>query len=617
MSRTGTEFGRISGTYKTYNIGTWQLSSQNLNDNKSTFKLRDYFTYEGGTQASSTYSTFKIDGTTVKSGSYAYNPGDTQLGTKDIQVTHNNDGSFPGRSITISADSYHISGSKSGSITGVPTIPRASSVTATEACVEAATSITIARVSSSFSHTLKYSCGNLSGTIIEKTTETTVGWIIPSDFYNQMLDKIEIECIVACETYNGSTKIGEKTTSFKVKVDTEKNKPTITATLEDVNSKTAALTGDVSKIVKFYSNVQASLSATGKNGATITSKSITCADGQSLVGDGIMYSVESSNFTVAAKDSRGIIGTKDYNLSFIDYIKLTINANFYRPQPTTGEMAVTFKGNCFRGSFGQVTNTLNVLYRYRKKGDTTWSSWTTLTTTISGNTYSNGPNPISLGKGFDYREQYEFQIRANDKINTADELTTLISVAAGEPIFDVGKYDFNVNVILNVLNKLGEKKNILDVIDELILERDEIKHPIGDLIFNMSGTNPKDYLGFGTWVLVAAGKFLVGVDKDDTDFDEAGKTGGEKTHKLTSSELPKLTGQAKFRDISISDSNTIISASGILSRNNESWSGSHAAMTTSGKDTYYYNNLNINFGGDVAHNNIPPFYACYVFQRTG
>jgi len=60
MARTGTEFARISGSYKTHNIGTYQLSSQDVINNKSYFKLRDYFTYEGGTQVTSSYSTFKI-----------------------------------------------------------------------------------------------------------------------------------------------------------------------------------------------------------------------------------------------------------------------------------------------------------------------------------------------------------------------------------------------------------------------------------------------------------------------------------------------------------------------------------------------------------------------------
>lgn len=616
MARTGTEFGRISGSYKTYNIGTYQLSSQDVSNNKSYFKLRDYFTYEGGTQVTSSYSTFKLDGTTVKSGSYAYSPGDHQLGTKDISVQHNNDGSFPGRSVEIYVNSFHMSGTKSGKILSAPTIPRASSVTATEACVEAATTINIARASANFKHTLKYSCDELEGTIVEKTDSTSYGWIIPVTFYEIMEGK-EIICTIICETYNGTTKIGEKSTTFKVKVDESKCKPEVSATFKDVNEKTVELTGNNQKLVKFISNVQVVMSATGKNGATIKSKSVTCADGKSRKTDGTINSVESGKFTIIAIDSRDIPSSEDYDLTMIEYIKLTCNANFYRPQPTTGEVAVKFDGNYFNGNFGQVDNTLKISYRYRKKGTDTWNDWEVLAKVIAGNRYSNGSNPISLGTEFDYRESYEFQIKANDKIYTAEEVSSIKSVSAGIPVANWGKNNFDINVVLNILNKLGEKKNILDVIDEVILEKDKIKHPVGSLEFNMiDDTNPKDYLGFGTWELIAKGQMLVGVNPDDKDFNEAGKTGGEKAHKLKSSELPKINGGAKFRDISISDSNTIMSTWGVLTRTEESWSGSHAAMTTANKSNYKLNNLNLNIGGDEPHNNMSPYVTCYIWQRT-
>lgn len=615
MSRTGTEFARISGSYKTYNIGTYQLSSQDLSNNKSYFLLRDYFTYEGGTQVSSTYSTFKLDGTTVKSGSYAYSPGDHQLGSKEIQVTHNNDGSFPGKSVSISVDSYHMSGSKSGSISGIPTIPRASSVTATSACVEEATSINISRASSNFKHTLKYSFGGLTGTIATNV-DTSYGWVIPSSFYEKMASK-EADCIIICETYNGSDKIGEKSTTFKIKVDESKCKPDVSATFKDVNSKIVSLTGDNQKLVKFYSNVQVAMSAAGKNGATIKSKSVTCEDGKNRTSDGIINEVESGKFTVSAIDSRSIVSSEDYNLPLVDYIKLSLNVEVYRSQPTTGEIVVKFKGNYFNGSFGQVSNTLHVLYRYKLTGTSNWSSWKELNPIISNNTYSNGSNPISLGKIFTYTELYDFEFRANDKINTANEVLFPKTVSAGIPVTNWGKNNFDINVVLNILNKLGEKKNILDVIDEVILERDKIKHPIGSLEFNMvDDTNPTDYLGFGTWELIAKGQMLVGVNPKDEDFNEAGKTGGEKTHKLKSNELPKINGGAKFRDITISDSNTIMSTWGFATRTTEDWSGSHAAMSTSNKSNYKLNNLNLNIGGDVPHNNMSPYITCYIWQRT-
>lgn len=46
-----------------------------------------------------------------------------------------------------------------------------------------------------------------------------------------------------------------------------------------------------------------------------------------------------------------------------------------------------------------------------------------------------------------------------------------------------------------------------------------------------------NYLGF-VWERTGVGKAIVGIDSNDSDFDEIGKTGGEKTHTLTIAEIP-------------------------------------------------------------------------------
>ena len=93
----GTEFARISGNYSTAFIGTYERTGQSTSGNYTTFKLRAYFYYGGGDSVGSDNSSFSMDGTTVKTGSYRYYPGYTLLGEKDITVYHNNDGSWPGR----------------------------------------------------------------------------------------------------------------------------------------------------------------------------------------------------------------------------------------------------------------------------------------------------------------------------------------------------------------------------------------------------------------------------------------------------------------------------------------------------------------------------------------
>ena len=51
--------------------------------------------------------------------------------------------------------------------------------------------------------------------------------------------------------------------------------------------------------------------------------------------------------------------------------------------------------------------------------------------------------------------------------------------------------------------------------------------PVGSTYVTQSNTNPSTILGFGTWERVK-GKVLIGLDEEDEDFDEIGKTGGNK-----------------------------------------------------------------------------------------
>ena len=60
--------------------------------------------------------------------------------------------------------------------------------------------------------------------------------------------------------------------------------------------------------------------------------------------------------------------------------------------------------------------------------------------------------------------------------------------------------------------------------------------PIGSTYITQENTNPNTILGFGTWERFK-GLVALGVDENDEDFNEIGKTGGEKKHTMTIDEL--------------------------------------------------------------------------------
>jgi hypothetical protein len=221
--------------------------------------------------------------------------------------------------------------------------------------------------------------------------------------------------------------------------------PTVDATIT-LDSATNTLTGATNRIIKGRTDATISITATAKNGSSITSKSVVCGDGKSLTANGTLYDVESGSFVVSATDSRGVSNSTTKTLTLVEYVNLTLNPTFYRTSPTNNTIALTFTGNYFNDKFGTASSTANTLavkYRYKLSTASSWSSYTTLSNTKSGNTYSNGSSPITLGTSFNYTKQYDFEIVATDKIGSVTKTATVVE---GIPVFDWGKNDFQFHV---------------------------------------------------------------------------------------------------------------------------------------------------------------------------
>jgi hypothetical protein len=105
---------------------------------------------------------------------------------------------------------------------------------------------------------------------------------------------------------------------------------------------------------------------------------------------------------------------------------------------TAGNMAVMVTGNYFNGSFGAKSNSLSVYYRYKTVGGS-YSSWTAMTVTKSGNTYSATVNIT----GLDYKTAYVFQAYAKDELATFYSAEKTVKAT---PVFDWGESDFKFNV---------------------------------------------------------------------------------------------------------------------------------------------------------------------------
>ncbi len=131
-------------------------------------------------------------------------------------------------------------------------------------------------------------------------------------------------------------------------------------------------------------------------------------------------------------------------------------------------------------------------------------------------------------------------------------------------------------------------KEAIDGIDSSAIELAVLQKvfPIGSRYVTQSDTNPATILNFGTWKRLK-GKVCVGLDEDDSNFNEIGKTGGESAHKLTLSELPS---KVNLPYGSSGSGNAAISSSAMFT--NTSVSGVAAIATG---------------GSDAVHNNLQPY----------
>ena len=436
-----------SGTIKTsvlddsYFWVKWSQSSQSIENNSTTINWSCGFTpgHAYYTNAIKMYAV-TINGVEVYSGGTYSNITDYKertFASGTLKIAHNSDGS---KSFTISGFSGWIydSGTTYASAQSftLTTIPRASSVSCSTVNIGSKATITINRASTSFTHTLTYSFGDLTGTIATKTSSTSISWTIPTTFYAQIPNAKSGTGTITCQTYNGSTLIGSKSTSFTATVSESASKPTLSPTVVDSNTTTTALTGDSAKFIKYYSNASVATGAKARNSATLKSQKITCGAKSLTTASGTISAVESGSFTFSATDSRGYTTTQTVKKTLVNYVKLTCSLDAGAPT-TAGVATLKISGNYFNGSFGTVANTLTVQYRYKTKGGT-YSSWTAVTATKSGNTYS----ATASISGLNYQTTYVFQARATDKLATKN---TNEQTRRTTPVFDWGKDDFKVN----------------------------------------------------------------------------------------------------------------------------------------------------------------------------
>ena len=126
-------------------------------------------------------------------------------------------------------------------------------------------------------------------------------------------------------------------------------------------------------------------------------------------------------------------------------------------------------------------------------------------------------------------------------------------------------------------------------------------YPIGSIYVSTSATfNPNTTWG-GTWIKTANGRCLIGAN----DEYPLGSTGGEKTHTLIENELPLIEGRA----LGVATYNSARSGHFNLTKKNP-------CNLNTGSGTNDLSDMYFGFGNNLPHNNMQPYLAVYIWERT-
>lgn len=184
--------------------------------------------------------------------------------------------------------------------------------------------------------------------------------------------------------------------------------------------------------------------------------------------------------------------------------------------------------------------------------------------------------------------------------SNSSSIGTLSSLTTTEKSNLVGAAN-EINIKTGNLSNLNttNKSDLVNAINEVLTKVNNTalnqQYPVGRIVMFYDLEDHSDYLGF-TWQRCLVGNFPVGYDSSDSDFNTIGKTGGEKTHILSISEMPSHNHPIENTHANggVTTYNTV------KAEDKRGWTG---------------NIYTANTGGGQAHNNLPPYEVISYWRR--
>lgn len=596
--------GELYGAQSTYG---WRLRlgytiQQSRTNNRSTIALALQI-YDGTGES---YNQAANSCYYVLQGSKVYHPysykakGWYDLGTKTITVDHDSKGEA---SVTLSAEWHSGFTSQwtpssltvSGKVT-LPTIPRASSLAVPALTLGSSATLDVTKADSSYTHKITYAWGTHSGTVTDRTGDTSIAWTPPMELASDIPNAASGVGTLTITTYDGGSVLGSLSYSFTASVPSSAA-PVATVALSDAGG----YADTYGAYVQTKSRLKAVTTASGKYGATVKGYTLAIS-GLTATGatatTGVLPESGTVAYAVTVTDSRGLSTVLRGTITVLPYAApgvRSISAARCDADGTDNPAGDHAKVS-FVGAVAPLTdkNTAAYVIRYRAQGADTWSSQAVPDAAGQYTPSAYGVIPAAVDT------VYEVCIAVADALGSTASLIVVLPSAQvlfrTAPAVDglsIGQYlteaaTLIVGGLIKNLKLPGPAavlfggKSLLDYL-----------HPVGSIYQSTDPTSPADLFG-GTWEQIKD-RFLLAAG----DSHAAGSTGGEEEHVLTAAEMANHTHGYDYTGQSITEGVNAI-------RLYKAASTQYNAYT--GKATS-------NCGGQ-AHNNMPPYLAVYTWRRT-
>ena len=364
-------------------------------------------------------------------------------------ISGNADGT---KTVTISANFTCYTGSGGGGSgwsvnssqdVALRTIPRKSSVSMPATSMGSAGTITVNRASASFTHTVAYSFGNASGTIVSKSSLTSISWTPPVLLASQIPNSTSGSCTLTCSTYSGNALIGTSSAIVLLQVPASVKPAIASFTASRVDGSVPSSWGIY---VQQKSKSTLSISgAAGAYGSTITGYSITgggVSSTQSSVTTGFLNTTGPVTFTAKVCDSRGRWSDEEtVTIDVVPYSSPWFSS--YSTQRCTSAGSASANGayakskvNFAYSSCGG-KNTITTAVYYKRSSESNYTSANTA--------FSNGREFTFGGGNLSEDHSYDIRFTLTDAFGTVaviDNLSTasvLMDFKAGGTGLAIGK----------------------------------------------------------------------------------------------------------------------------------------------------------------------------------